>query len=184
VVAEQWSEYLESIFAREQNGRYVLPRFADRSLANFEMIFPQPVEIVRAGQEPETRFWFPVDRSLLSSARKISGAVRLNACTAEGKCLQRSSRVVVGGNGVSGQSFVDNAEFREYVFHTFNAAALDMESATVAHVAYIDRLPFIAFRSLSDLAGGGQSPDEEEIFKQLASDNSAMVVRAFLKVLP
>jgi adenosylhomocysteine nucleosidase len=45
-------------------------------------------------------------------------------------------------------------------------------------------VPFIAFRSLSDLAGGGQGANEAEIFEQLASDNSAMVVKAFLKALP
>jgi adenosylhomocysteine nucleosidase len=184
VVAERWSEYLEAIFAREQNGLYVLPSFADRSLGNYGMIFPQPVEIVREGQEPDKRFWFPVDPSLLSTAREMSSTVRLNACTAENKCLQRSPRVVVGGNGVSGQAFVDNAGFREYVFRSFNAAVLDMESAAVAQVAYVNRVPFIVFRSLSDLAGGGQAPNEEEVFEQLASDNSAMVVKAFLRALP
>jgi adenosylhomocysteine nucleosidase len=79
---------------------------------------------------------------------------------------------------------VDNAEFRQYVSRTFATAALDMESTAVAHVAYINRVPFIAFRSLSDLAGAGESPDQEEIFEQLASDNSALVVRAFLRLLP
>ncbi len=70
------------------------------------------------------------------------------------------------------------------VFRTFSATALDMESAAVAHVAYVNYVPFIAFRSLSDLAGAGESPDEEDIFEQLASDNAALVVRAFLKSLP
>ena len=35
--------------------------------------------------------------------------------------------IVVGGNGVSGQSFVDNAEFREYVWETFEADALEKD---------------------------------------------------------
>ncbi|HYZ24216.1 MAG TPA: 5'-methylthioadenosine/S-adenosylhomocysteine nucleosidase [Rhodopila sp.] len=184
VVPEQWSEYLESIFAREQDGRYVLPGFADRSVANYGMMFPQPAEIARPDQDPERRFWFPIDPALLARARQISSTVRLNTCTAEGRCLQHTPKIFVGGNGASGPSFVDNAGFREYVFRTFRAAAVDMESAAVAHVAYVNRVPFIAFRSLSDLAGGGHGPNEEEIFKQLASDNSAMVVRAFLKALP
>ena len=36
-----------------------------------------------------------------------------------------------------------------------------MESAAVAHVAYANRVPFIAFRSLSDLAGGGSGHENE-----------------------
>ena len=91
---------------------------------------------------------------------------------------------MVGGNGVSGQAFVDNKACREYVRKAFSAEALDMESAAVAHVAYSNAKPFIAFRSVSDLAGGGEGENEMKTFFQLASDNSAMVVKAFLKALP
>ena len=44
----------------------------------------------------------------------------------------------------------DNAAFREYTFKTFEANVLDMETAAVAHVAYSNGVPYIAFRSLSD----------------------------------
>ena len=90
------------------------------------------------------------------------------------------TRFVVGGNGVSGQAFIDNAAFRQYVFATFNARVLDMESAAVAMVAYANGVPFIAFRSLSDLAGGGEGANEIRTFFRLASDNSAAVVQRFL----
>jgi adenosylhomocysteine nucleosidase len=92
--------------------------------------------------------------------------------------------VVVGGNGVSGQSFVDNAQFRTWAYQTFHARVLDMESAAVAQVAYANGAPFIAFRSLSDLAGGDPGKNQARIFFQLASDNSAAVVRAFIAALP
>ena len=65
----------------------------------------------------------------------------------------------------------------------FNADVLDMESAAVAHVAYANKVPFIAFRSLSDLAGGEEHENMIETFRQLASDNSASVVKEFLKAL-
>ena len=55
-----------------------------------------------------------------------------------------------------------------------------MESAAVAHVAYANAVPFIAFRSLSDLAGGESGENQIRTFFQLAADNSATVVRAFL----
>jgi adenosylhomocysteine nucleosidase len=73
---------------------------------------------------------------------------------------------------------------REWAYKTFDAKVLDMESAAVAHVAYANQTPFIAFRSLSDLAGGGAGENEERTFFQLASDNSAAFVRAFLAALP
>ena len=59
-----------------------------------------------------------------------------------------------------------------------------MESAALAHVAYVNDKPFIVFRSLSDLAGGGASPNQIRTFMDLASGNSAELVRLFLKKLP
>jgi adenosylhomocysteine nucleosidase len=91
---------------------------------------------------------------------------------------------MVGGAGVSGSAFVDNAAFRDYTFRTFQAQLLDMESAAVAQVAFANGTPFIAFRSLSDLAGGDEGPNQMRIFMQLASANSAALVRAFVKALP
>ena len=56
-----------------------------------------------------------------------------------------------------------------------------MESAAVAHVAYVNGVPFIAFRSLSDLAGGGPGENELPTFFRLAADNSAATVIAYLE---
>jgi adenosylhomocysteine nucleosidase len=88
--------------------------------------------------------------------------------------------VVPGGNGVSGSAFVDNAALREYTFKTFQANVLDMETAAIAHVAYANGVPYIAFRSLSDLAGGGDGENEMGTFLKIAADNSARVLLAFL----
>ena len=54
--------------------------------------------------------------------------------------------------------------FRQYLFGTFKAHLLDMESAAVAMVAFSNGLPFIAFRSLSDLAGGDRGANELDTF--------------------
>ena len=184
VVPDAWGEYLEAVFAREKNGVYTVPPFEEKQLANFGMIFPQPVQIARGTNPPEKRYWFPVDPQLLELARRTAGRVTLKDCTAEHKCLVHKPKIVVGGHGVSGQAFVDNTAFREWAYKTFDAKVLDMESAAVAQVAYANQTPFIAFRSLSDLAGGGAGENEERTFLQLASDNSAAFVAAFLAALP
>lgn len=87
--------------------------------------------------------------------------------------------MVVGGSGVSGAVFVENAEYRQWVWETFRADALDMESAAVAHVAHVNDVPFLAFRSLSDLAGGNDVSNLE-VFQELAAGNSAKTLLAFL----
>ncbi|MBU1315509.1 MAG: 5'-methylthioadenosine/S-adenosylhomocysteine nucleosidase [Alphaproteobacteria bacterium] len=185
VVSDQWGQYLEAIFARESEGTFAIPPFLDTQFPNFGMIYPNESEVVRDGSaEPEDRFWFPVDGKLLETARQVASEVTLAKCAGEGRCLSTQPKVLVGGNGVSGPAFVDNAAFREFTFDTFQAKVLDMESAATAHVAYSNGVPFIAFRSLSDLAGGGEGENEMGTFFALASENSAKVVQAFLAALP
>jgi adenosylhomocysteine nucleosidase len=184
VVPDAWAEYLEVVFAREKDGTYTVPPFEEKQLPNFGMMFPQPVQIATGGSQPEKRYWFPVDPQLLATARRAMRAVTLKDCTPKQQCLGHKPKIVIGGHGVSGQAFVDNAAFREYARKTFAARVVDMESAAVAHVAYANGIPFIAFRSLSDLAGGGPGENEMGTFFQLASDNSAAFVREFLKQLP
>ena len=54
------------------------------------------------------------------------------------------------------------------------------EPELVLLVAYSNGVPFIAFRSLSDLAGGGEAENEMTTFLNIAADNSAKVLLAFL----
>ena len=185
VIADRWGQYLELLLARKVEGGWGKPPFFEYPFANFGMMFPRSVTVRRpGGGEPETRFWFPVDESLLAAARAASSNVALERCTPDDTCLREPPRVVVGGPGVSGSAFVDNAAFREYTFETFGARVLDMESAAVAHVAHANGVPFLAVRSLSDLAGGGPGENEIGVFFGLAADNAAAVVRALLRALP
>ena len=184
VVADRWGQYLEMLFAREVAGGWDKPPFFDYPYANFGMMFPRAVTVRRSGGgAPETRFWFPVDETLLAAARRAAAGVALERCTAAGRCLRRTPRIVVGGSGVSGGAFVDNAAFREYAFATFGARVLDMESAAVAHVAYANGVPFIAVRSLADLAGGGEGANQMEVFLDLAGANAAAAVTALLAAM-
>ncbi len=181
VVPERWAQYLEAVFAREVGKDYRLPDRDTADHGHFGMIFPQPVSLQRAGEDQaQKRFWLEVDPGMLEAARKLDITPKLARCTAAGACLDQPPRLEVGGNGVSGAAFVDNAAFRDWAFSTFKAEVLDMESAAVAAVAWRNRVPFIAFRSLSDLAGGGPGENELPTFFQLAADNSAATVMAFL----
>jgi adenosylhomocysteine nucleosidase len=181
-VAQRWGQYLETVAAREvAPGRYQLPGWVkDATFGHFGSFYPRPVEVRSAGHAgTERKFWFDADPGLLAIAQRVAG-LPLERCDAQGKCLGTAPQVVVGGNGVSGPAFVDNAALREYAFQTFQANVLDMETAAMAHVAYANHVPFIAFRSLSDLAGGGAGENEMGTFFKIAADNSAHVLLAFL----
>lgn len=181
-VPAQWGQYMEWLMAREDKpGHHTAPDWmkAELTWPAFGMMHPRPVE-VRSATHPgiQRQFWFPADPRMLDVARGLH-TVDLAHCHAS-QCLSQRPRLVVGGNGVSGQAFVDNKAFREYAFNTFQANVLDMETAATAMVAHSNGVPYIAFRSLSDLAGGGEGENEMGTFMHLAATNSAHVLRAFL----
>lgn len=182
VIPAQWGQYQEQLFARETESGWDTG-WHGQSFGHYEMMFPQKVTLPGRQGAPnreESRFWFEVNREMLEIAEQISNEVALQRCDGPNTCLTHAPRVVTGGNGVSGSTFVDNADYRAWIWETFQANAADMETAAVAHVAYVNALPFIAFRSLSDLAGGGTGPNELPLFMELAADNSATVVTAFV----
>jgi adenosylhomocysteine nucleosidase len=186
VVPARWNQYMEVAIARETPGGWVPPERAADPLPNYGMLFPREVTVGNATEPAARHRWFAVDPALLALARSVA-AVPLARCAATpagNRCLARAPRIVVGGGGVSGTAFADNANYRDYLFRTFQASALDMESAAVGQVAYANSVPFIVFRSLSDLAGGGAGPNQMTTFLTLASGNSARVVRAFVAALP
>lgn len=183
VIPAQWAQYQEMTFAREvKKGEFVLPFGGTPEFPNYGMMFPGSVTVNQKDNAPDeydTIFWFPVSSELLSYTTSIPNTI-LQKCTPDNVCLENQPIIKVGGNGVDGQTFVDNAEFREYVWNTFQADSLSMETAAVAQVAYSNGVPFLGFRSLSDLAGGGEGENQIGTFFQLAADNSAAVVLAFI----
>ncbi len=184
VVAEQWGQYLEVTMARQTDKGFAFSD-SDRPPSpypNLGFMFPNAVAVPRGHDKPDRRFWFPADPKMLTVARTVADKVTLDRCRAK-VCLLKAPKVVVGGNGVSGAAFVDNKEVREWAYQAFQARVLDMETAAVSQVAFANDTPFIAFRSLSDLAGGDPGKNQSTAFYPLASDNSAAVVLEFLKQL-
>jgi adenosylhomocysteine nucleosidase len=185
-VPAQWGNYQEQVFARETQTGFDATGMAGE-FASFGMMFPRGSSVIAPDGKPDLltrKFWFAVGERELAIARQVAQSVQLARCTAANDCLAQAPQLVIGGNGVSGPTFVNNAAYRDWAWSTFRADALDMETAAVALVAYQNRVPYIAFRSLSDLAGGGPGANEQRVFGKLAADNAAAVVFAYLKALP
>ena len=183
LVPTQWGQYQEMVFARQTADGWDADGRAGR-FENFGMMFPRGQLVVQeegGTKEQRRQFWFSVDEDMLAVAREISSQVQLARCLPNGECLENPPSVVVGGSGVSGPTFVDNAEFREWTWRTFSAGAVDMETAAIGQVATSNGVPFLGFRSLSDLAGGNNGGNQIRVFSNLAADNSAAVLLEFLR---
>jgi adenosylhomocysteine nucleosidase len=149
--------------------------------------------LLNSKNAPEGSFVFdyPVDAEMLTVARglrpKLSRcgpkARRVDGSMDEKLCVRQEPRFLVGGRGVSATVFLANAQYRTYLHEVLDAQTFEMETAALAHVAHSNGVPYIAFRSLSDLAGAeGFDADVGALFSSgLAETNEANVTLAFLE---
>ncbi|CAN6456552.1 unnamed protein product [Victoria cruziana] len=150
-------------------------------------VWYQPEEVFPIDGTPEVRqhaFWIPVNREYFDVSKKLKD-VKLKRCLNSTTCLPRQPVATTVSRGTSANMFVDNAAYRAFLYSKFDVTPIDMESAAVGLVCLQQRIPFIALRSLSDLAGGGSSvSNEASIFALLAAQNSVEAAIRFIQLLP
>lgn len=119
------------------------------------------------GQVPQMPASYPVDPALLAFATEALGETRI-----EGQ--------IVNGLITTADSFISQAERAHFIRSQFpEAKVTDMEGAAVVQTAYQFGVPFLAVRSLSDLAGV-EAADSFDSNLDLAAANSAAVVVALV----
>ena len=62
----------------------------------------------------------------------------------------------------------------------FEADAIEMEAASIAQVCYLDKIPFIILRSISDNPNGKNKITFEQ-YLELASKKCAEILEKFIK---
>lgn len=65
----------------------------------------------------------------------------------------------------SGDCFVTNGKQREDIRIGTGAKVVDMESASIGHIASLNQVPFLAIRTISDFSDGTEYLEEEAAFK-------------------
>jgi len=83
------------------------------------------------------------------------------------------------GTIVSGDQFIHDKNKVNWLKEEFAADAVDMETAIIAHVCSLFKVPFLAVRSMSDNADGGAIEDYHEFVKK-AAERSISAVKAFV----
>ncbi len=85
---------------------------------------------------------------------------------------------------VTGDWFVDSKDkMREIVGHFPEAKAVDMESCAIAQTCYINKVPFISFRVVSDIPLRDTDASQYHNFWETIAENSFQVTKAFVESL-
>lgn len=91
---------------------------------------------------------------------------------------------VIPGLIVTGDWFVDSKEkMREIIGHFPEAKAVDMESCAIAQTCYINKVPFISFRVISDIPLRDTDASQYHNFWDTVADRSFSITRTFVESL-
>ncbi len=101
-------------------------------------------------------------------------ALALSACKEAGLSIGAFC-----GRVVSGDVFVTDKAVKERLVKLFGAYCTEMEGAAIAQVAYLNKVPFLIIRAISDKADDSASMDYGE-FERKAIDNSVALLSCMI----
>lgn len=85
---------------------------------------------------------------------------------------------VFDGRVASGDQFISTDAERERIVGTFGARCCEMEGCAIAQASYLNGLPFVVVRAISDKPGSeGQVVDYQTFEKKAARDCAAIVAK-------
>lgn len=106
---------------------------------------------------------FQADAGLLQAAKAACDKVNTDIHCHIGKVL-------------SGDQFIASAQKKEYLVETFKGRCAEMEGAAMAQVAYLNRIPFLVIRAISDKADNSGHEDYS-VFAKKAIVHSTNLLR-------
>ncbi len=112
--------------------------------------------------------YFRADSSLVKLCEDISKSLSIS-----NKCYT--------GRIITGEAFITHNE-RESLIENFNPLCVDMESASVAHTCYVNKIPFVVIRSMSDNADEDGSESFENNMEGAALNSINLVERVIKKL--
>lgn len=86
------------------------------------------------------------------------------------------------GRVVSGDQFISNKEIKQHLIETFHGDCAEMEGASIAHGAYLNGIPFVIIRAISDKADDSAEMDYPS-FEKAAAKHSARLVEHMISLI-
>lgn len=86
------------------------------------------------------------------------------------------------GRVASGDQFINSKEKKNWIRDTFDAYCTEMEGAAIAQAAYMNGIPYLVVRAISDKADDSANMDYS-VFEKKAVEHSVRLITAMLEAL-
>ena len=126
-------------------------------------VFGDPIGIIPRMEES----YFKADKTLIDLAKKCSTA------------LTSKARVFTG-RIASGDQFISTPQGKQKIWQTVQGYCAEMEGAAIAHACYVNHIPFVIIRSISDDAEDKAHIAYEQ-FVKIAAENSSELLEKMLE---
>ncbi len=122
------------------------------------------------GQVPQMLvFSFAADETLRRLAKEACGRANPGIGVFEGRV-------------VSGDQFISDRARKNEIASVFGGFCTEMEGAAIAQAAYLNQIPFVIIRAISDKADDSANMDYE-MFEKMAVEHSVRLIREFLRTM-
>lgn len=112
---------------------------------------------------------FPADEKMASLAKSVCEKVNTEIKTFFGRI-------------VSGDQFICDKEVKDRIVSNFHALCTEMEGAAIGQAAYLNKIPFVILRAISDKADNSAEMDYPA-FEREAAKHCAKLVEEFIAEL-
>jgi len=92
------------------------------------------------------------------------------------KIAERSGVKTLCGTIASGDRFIADTDVKKRIVDNFGAVVCEMEGAAVGQVCYVNGVPFVVVRAVSDDADGGACEDYPTFAKKSAEVSAKIIV--------
>lgn len=194
-IPARWYFHDESVYvnpSQTQENTFILPDYYENALKEYKerektdphapkyenigFIHPEEMSVIKKGwDKPKQMPYFSASENLLSYAKKAIDAIDPITMPSGAPI-----KIHVGGNGVTGSVFLDNADYRQWLQRVYQAQVTEMESAAVGQVCFVNDVDWIIIRSVSDLAGGQEGKNEENVYDAIASGTGTKLMIGLL----
>ncbi len=151
-----------SLNARLDIGDILISRDALHHDMDVTVFGYQPGEVPQLGRRE-----FPADERLMQLAKE--------ACEKVNPDIH-----AILGRVVSGDQFISGNDVKERLISEFQGDCAEMEGASIAHGAYLNHVPFVIIRAISDKADNSAEMDYPA-FEKAAARHSAALVKELIK---
>lgn len=112
---------------------------------------------------------FKADEKLLKLAKEVNEEVNKDISTFTGRV-------------VSGDQFISDGDKKKYLVEKFGGFCTEMEGASIAQTAYLNQIPYLVIRAISDKADNSAEMDYSE-FERKAIEHTVKLVTGIAEKL-